>query len=216
MKLQGHSVVKGIIHCETGLRVGGSKDAIEIGTKDTPIIRHPVTDLPYIPGSSIKGKMRSLLELKYDKCAGGKPCSCGICDICKLFGCGDPNNAKEATRLLFRDASITKESEAVLLEAKEDKGVNFSEIKYETRIDRQTNKAADKALHNNERIPSGTNLYFELSIRIFGDDSRDDFKKIIAEGLSLMQSDYLGGSGSRGYGKIKFEKMTFDGQTFTL
>jgi CRISPR-associated protein Csm3 len=64
MKLSSYSTVKGIIRCESGLRIGGSKDSLEIGTTDNPIIRHPISDLPYIPGSSLKGKMRSLLEVK--------------------------------------------------------------------------------------------------------------------------------------------------------
>ena len=118
MKLTSYSVVKGTILCESGLRIGGSKDSLEIGTTDNPIIRHPVNGLPYIPGSSLKGKMRSLLELKAGTISQkGGPCDCGRCDVCTLFGCGNPSRATEMTRLIFRDAMITESSEKVLREA---------------------------------------------------------------------------------------------------
>ena len=74
----------------SGLRIGGSKDNPEIGETDSPIIRHPITRLPYVPGSSVKGKIRSLLESKYcqETQRSGKPCGCGCCLGCQLFGCG--------------------------------------------------------------------------------------------------------------------------------
>ena len=215
MKLTSYSTVTGTILCESGLRIGGSKDSLEIGTTDNPIIRHPVSSLPYIPGSSLKGKMRSLLEIKAGSInPKGGPCDCGKCDICKLFGCGNPNNAKEMTRLIFRDAMLTQNAEMVLREAQEEKGVNFSEVKSENWIDRRTGKAGGGGLRTQERVPEGTSFQFELSIRIFDADNKDAFKAKIKEGLELMQKDYLGGSGSRGYGKIKFLDLTFDGQTF--
>lgn len=56
-------IIKGEIVCKTGLHIGGSNDNIDIGGTDTVVIRDSVTDLPFIPGSSLKGKLRSLLEL---------------------------------------------------------------------------------------------------------------------------------------------------------
>ena len=222
MKLTSYSTVKGTIRCESGLRIGGSKDSLEIGAMDNPIIRHPISGLPYLPGSSLKGKMRSLLEVKagtynmHDAKRMGGPCDCGACEVCTLFGCGNPQKAKEMTRLIFRDAMITTESEKLLREAQSEKGVNFSEVKNENWIDRRTGKAGDKGLRPQERVPEGTTFAFELSIRVFDKDDKEKFKKKIAEGLRLMESDYLGSSGSRGYGKVKFLDLTFDGQPFTL
>jgi CRISPR-associated protein Csm3 len=218
MKMKEYAVVKGLIHCETGLRIGGSKDALEIGAMDNPIIRHPVNSLPYIPGSSLKGKMRSLLEIKagsYQK-DSGRPCNCGKCDICRLFGCGDPQKSSEMTRLIFRDAMITDESEKLLREAQEGRGLNFAEIKSENWIDRNTGKAGRGGLRTQERVPQGTRFDFEISIRIFENDDANTFKNRVKEGLLLMQQDYLGSSGSRGYGKIKFEKLTFNDQPFDV
>lgn len=217
MKLTSYSAVKGIIRCETGLRIGGSKDSLEIGTADNPIIRHPISGLPYIPGSSLKGKMRSLLEVQAGSFSSKNgPCDCGKCDICKFFGCGTTDKATEMTRLIFRDAMMTSESEELLREAQAEKGVSFSEIKYENWIDRKTGKAGNRGLHNQERVPEGTTFNFEISIRVFDTDNKDVIKKKISEGLKLMQYDYLGSSGSRGYGKIKFLELCFDNQPFTL
>lgn len=217
MKLTSYSTVKGIIRCESGLRIGGSKDSLEIGTTDNPIIRHPISGLPYIPGSSLKGKMRSLLEVQAGTfSAKGSACDCGKCDVCKLFGCGNPQKATEMTRLIFRDAMMTPESEELLREAQAEKGVNFSEIKNENWIDRKTGKAGQGGLRSQERVPEGTTFNFEVSIRIFDTDNKESIKKKISEGLVLMQKDYLGSSGSRGYGKIKFLDLTFDNQPFTL
>lgn len=217
MKLTRYSTVKGVIRCESGLRIGGSKDSLEIGTTDNPIIRHPISNLPYIPGSSLKGKMRSLLEVQAGTFSQkGGACDCGRCDICKLFGCGDPKKATEMTRLIFRDAMITDISEELLREAQAEKGVNFSEIKNENWIDRKTGKAGHGGLRNQERVPEGTTFNFEVSIRIFDTDHEEKFREKITEGLRLMECDYLGSSGSRGYGKIKFQELSFDNQPFTL
>jgi len=215
MKLTSYSTVKGTILCESGLRIGGSKDSLEIGTTDNPIIRHPVTGLPYIPGSSLKGKMRSLLEVKAGTFSQkGGPCDCGRCDICRLFGCGNPQRATEMTRLIFRDAMMTENSENVLREVQAEKGANFSEIKNENWIDRRTGKAGGGGLRSQERVPEGTTFQFELSVRIFETDNKENFKTKIKEGLDLIEKDYLGSSGSRGYGKVKFLDLTFDGQNF--
>jgi len=219
MKLLNHSIVAGTIRCESGLRIGGSKDSLEIGTADNPIIRHPVNGLPYIPGSSLKGKMRSMLEIKagtFNQSKGG-PCICGNCDICTLFGCGNPQNSNVTmTRLLFRDAMVTKESEEHLREAQAEKGVNFAEVKSENWIDRRTGKAGQGGLRTQERVPEGTTFSFEISVRVFDTDDKSKFRKKIEEGLKLMEQDYIGSSGSRGYGKIKFLDLTFDGQPLTL
>ncbi len=216
MKLMSHSTVKGVLRCDSGLRIGGSKESLEIGGMDNPIIRHPITGLPYIPGSSLKGKIRSLLEIKYSQQtqSSGRPCDCGTCEICKLFGCGNPQNSKEMTRLLFRDAMIVKDSEDILREAQAEKGLNFAEVKSENWIDRRTGKAGHGGLRTQERIPEGSQFEFELSIRIFEGDEKEKTKAKIKEGLDLLESDYLGSSGSRGYGKVKILDRTFDGQPF--
>ncbi|MDD2366188.1 MAG: type III-A CRISPR-associated RAMP protein Csm3 [Desulfuromonadaceae bacterium] len=220
MKLNSYSKVTGVIRCETGLRIGGSKDSLEIGTSDNPIIRHPISGLPYIPGSSLKGKMRSLLEVKAGTFSQrGGACDCGKydeCEICRLFGCGSPQKAKEMTRLIFRDAMVTKVAEEILRDAQAEKGVNFAEVKNENWIDRTTGKAGNGGIRNQERVPEGTTFDFEISVRVFDCDNKEQFKNKLVEGLKLMECDYLGSSGSRGYGQIKFLDLKFDNQPFTL
>ncbi|RJX27658.1 MAG: type III-A CRISPR-associated RAMP protein Csm3 [Dethiobacter sp.] len=217
MKLEKHVVIRGIIFCDTGLRIGGSKDDIEIGGMDNPIIRHPVTGLPYIPGSSLKGRMRSLLELKYAERTQqtGQPCSCGRCLVCKIFG---THKAREShlgpTRIIVRDASLTPESLDELKGSNQEKGIYFSEVKYENLVDRKTGKAEHP--RPNERVPAETKFHFEIVLRIFEGDNEKEILDFVKEGLALVQKEYLGGSGSRGYGKVRFINTSVDDNPFTI
>ena len=118
-KLLYYRRFEGTLTALTGLRIGGSKESIEIGGLENTIIRHPITDLPYIPGSSIKGKMRSLLEQKLGKVQStGEPCGCGRpdCQVCRIFG--PHKNVRHTlgpTRILVRDAALTPECENQLM-----------------------------------------------------------------------------------------------------
>lgn len=217
MKLQEHVVVSGVILCQTGLRIGGSKDDIEIGGNDNPILRHPLSGLPYIPGSSLKGRMRSLLELKHSARTqqSGEPCDCGQCSICRIFGTyWSWSNNLGLTRIIVRDAFLTADSVEELKNANQEKGIYYSEVKYENRINRNTGKAADP--RPNERVPADTKFDFEIVLRIFDTDSKKDAIGLLKEGLALVQQEYLGGSGSRGYGKVRFIVTTVDGEPFEL
>ncbi|MCX5977789.1 MAG: type III-A CRISPR-associated RAMP protein Csm3 [Coprothermobacterota bacterium] len=211
-RLERYIVITGVIHCQTGLRIGGTKEGIEIGGQDNPILRHPITNIPYIPGSSLKGKLRSLLEQKHctERLRGGEPCGCGQedCLVCRIFG--PHKNTRHSlgpTRLLVRDASLTPESEAWLRSAWEEKGIDFSEIKTEVTVNRSTGIAADKGLRTQERVPAGAKFDFEVSFRVFEGDNEKQLVDFFMEGLNLLQADYLGGSGSRGYGKVKIENL---------
>ena len=211
MKLEDYKEIKGIIVLKEGLRVGGTKEAVGIGETDNPIIRHPVTRKPYLPGSSLKGKIRSLLEQKYSQHTQrtGRPCECSVCDICKLFGSGDPKGGKEPTRLIFRDAPLSKESESELEEALPG---SFAEIKTEIAMDRNKGSAQRGALRTQERVPAGAKFDFSFSMRLFEEDKaiRGDFFKKLSEAFAMLEKDYLGGSGTRGYGQV--EVMTSDGK----
>lgn len=221
MKLLTHNIIRGIIHCESGLRIGGSKDDIEIGGMDNPIIRHPVTGLPYVPGSSLKGKMRSSLELKHspDTQRTGEPCKCGReeCQVCRIFGAHrNFRHNLGPTRILVRDALLTESSKNMLEEARTEKGINFSEVKTENWIDRKTGRAGQGGLRTQERVPAGTEFDFEIVVRVFENDDQDKIISFIKEGLSLVQKEYLGSSGSRGYGKVKFIDTCIDGNPFEV
>lgn len=182
----------------SGLRIGGSKEVAGIGETDN-IIRHPITYLPYVPGSSIKGKIRSLLELKHcpDTQNSGLPCSCGECLVCQLFGCGKTQNIKSPSRLVFRDCQPTEQTRA----AWERAGVS-SEVKTEVLIDRNKGSAYKGGLRTMERIPAGSDFSFSFSLCVFEGDDIASYYEFLAEGFELLAKHYLGGSGSRGYGEV--------------
>ncbi len=180
---------------------------------ENPIIRHPITEEPYIPGSSLKGKVRSLVEYKYDRRYrngkpkggnNGEPCECGDCKICRVFGAHKNTRHKLGpTRALFRDANLTPESRQWLMDAQADKGIFFAEVKTENLVDRRTGTAEHP--RTQERVPAGAAFGFEISVRIFEDDDEDEIIALLEEGLAMLEQDYLGGSGSRGYGKVKLD-----------
>jgi CRISPR type III-A-associated RAMP protein Csm3 len=66
IQMMGKVVITGGIRLVTGLHIGGAAAGLDIGGVDNPIIRHPVTREPYIPGSSLRGKIRALLERAYN------------------------------------------------------------------------------------------------------------------------------------------------------
>src|ERR1051326_8119169 len=82
--------ISGTIVTESGLHVGGSEDELEIGGIDLPVIKPPETEIPYIPGSSLKGRMRSELERVLNRYSanGREPCNCckPDCAVCRVFG----------------------------------------------------------------------------------------------------------------------------------
>lgn len=212
--------IQGEIVCETGLRIGGSKDTIEIGGLDNPIVRHPIDDLPYIPGSSFKGKLRSLLESVHGRRRwdhrqrrlindnGKDPCGCGQCMVCRIFG--PHKNTRHSlgpTRLLVRDAKLTKSSKEVLEKAQLEKGLYYSEVKTENTIDRKTGTAYNPRPY--ERVPEGTRFQLDLLLKIYDTDNEEECIQFVKQGLDLLESDYLGSSGSRGYGKISFHDLQF-------
>lgn len=221
-KLVKHIELKGKLVAVTGVRIGAGGSTLEIGGLDNPILRHPVTREPYIPGSSLKGKLRSLLEVNkfrigsyVEPRATSGPCGCGGCVACWLFGCGDVRNASEPTRLIFRDCLMledsVKEFEPLLGE-----GVFYSEIKAEVVMDRSTGKVAGAGPRSMDRIAAGTKLNFSMTIRVFEGDSEEDMKAAIAHAIRLLEAEGLGGSVSRGYGQVRFECLKWDGEDFPI
>jgi len=212
MKLITHRIIRGEIECITGLHIGGSSETIEIGGMDNPIIKHPITGFPYIPGSSVKGRMRSLLELKYglfdNKGEFHKYCGNNNCFICRIFGTSAEKSEIGPGRLIVRDANLLQESKEKLTKLKIEKGLPYSEEKYENTINRITARANPRSI---ERVPAGIKFNFELVYRVFdmGDAGKTDLDLLqhVKEGLKLIENDALGGSGSRGSGKVKFNNI---------
>ncbi|MEQ1668983.1 MAG: type III-A CRISPR-associated RAMP protein Csm3, partial [Sulfuriferula sp.] len=207
----------------TGLRIGGGDTEMHIGGVDNSIIKHPITQEPYLPGSSIKGKIRSLLEWRSgavkaaplgwkDYQQAGTTQQSHVLHILQLFGLGGADDLSDAdakkvgpSRLSFWDCSLNAEwAKAVTAD-----NLPLTEVKSENRI----NRIAGTAEHprQTERIPAGAKFDFRLSLKqITGDDEK--LTDTLLAGLKLLELDSLGGSGSRGYGKIKFVNLKINGE----
>jgi len=219
LKLEKYIKLTGTLVCRTGLRIGGSKEDIEIGGMENPILRDPLSKLPYIPGSSLKGKLRSALEYKEGKVGTeGNPCGCARpdCMVCTIFGPHlQPTHGLGPARIIVRDALLTPDSKTELGKLLEE-GLQYAEVKTENIIDRRTGVARRGGLRQMERVPAGTKFELNVSLRIFEGDDEGKILNFVEEGLRLIQEDYVGGSGTRGYGWVKIEDFAVDGQTKNL
>jgi CRISPR-associated protein Csm3 len=197
--------IKGKIIAETGLHIGGSDIGMAVGSTDNVIIRCALREnQPYIPGSSLKGKMRSLFEKsnddpfeeQSDQIKNG-PCQDPKSDSGMLFGVAAE---KEGTpsRVIVRDGYL--ENPEVLEKAKTD--MPYSEIKTETVIDRITSAANPRQI---ERVPAGAEFGLKIILNVYKEDDEKKFLEMLFKSLTLVQDDYLGGYGSRGSGQVKFE-----------
>jgi CRISPR-associated protein Csm3 len=217
MKRTSLHVIEGIITCVSGLRVGGTEDQLEIGGLDLPVIKHPVTLAPYIPGSSLKGRMRSELEHTLGRYSGedkNEPCGCcnADCPVCLVFGPHkfDPRSRGRQlhpgpSRLLVRDAQA--------------EGPVAFEVKTETVIDRITGQAANP--RPVERVAAGAKFRFRLTLQVFDADGqfryasktgKDALLAVVCETLGDVQKTGIGGGISRGSGEVRLDNMTLDGQ----
>jgi CRISPR-associated protein Csm3 len=218
MKLEKAIIMKGQIECITGLHIGGSAEAIEIGGIDNPVIKHPITNEPYIPGSSLKGKMRSQMEKIEGKVDNrGEPCGCGQenCMVCRVFG--PHKNSKHnlgPTRILLRDAIMSEETRLEMRRVIEEQGTSYIEIKTENTINRAVGTAKNPRFQ--ERVPAGAKFDFEVVLQVFDIDRGKNLIGFVKKAMKSIEDSYLGGSGSRGYGKIKFINLTMDGENFDL
>lgn len=206
--LLGKIIIKGKLKCVTGLHIGAGKETMEIGDIDNAVVRDPITEFPYIPGSSFKGKIRSLTErnlgMPLKSLSGGKifrhECGDINCPLCRLYGASIEKNFTMPSRTIFRDMMLTEESEKILKTM--ETGLNMTEWKFENTIDRITAKADPRNL---ERVPAGAEFNLEIIYDIVKtEDVKEDLTNIL-NGILLLSDDYLGGNGSRGYGKVTFK-----------
>jgi CRISPR-associated protein Csm3 len=217
MKRISRHTIEGTITCVSGLHVGGTEDQLEIGGLGLPVIKHPDTGEPYIPGSSLKGRMRSELEHKLGKYGGGRaanePCGCceTACPVCRVFGPHkfDPKHPPATghpgpTRLLVRDAKA------------EDSKMSL-EIKTESSNDRATGQAGNP--RQLERVAAGAKFHLRLMLQVF--DTDDQFKyagktgkeallAVVCEALGYVQDTGIGGGISRGSGEVRIDSKTLD------
>lgn len=219
--------ITGRIVVETGLRIGGSAETMEISGNDNPIIRNPATAEPFIPGSSLKGRMRSLAEWYHVQIpAEGDVTKPDVtCSTSRVFGkpARNPSSqmspAEQAaykmgpTRLIVRDAPLTLESRQAF-----QAGDQITEIKSENSINRLTAMANPRPM---ERVLPGVSFELDIIYRVFDidDQGKTDeglFESVVLTALALVQADALGGGVSRGNGKIRFDGLKVDGKDVTL
>mgnify|MGYP001154315262 FL=1 len=188
--------ITGTIEVITGMHIGGSSAFAAIGAVDSPVIKDARTGYPMIPGSSLKGKMRTLLAKQYNERIAASPDEDAEC-IISLFG--SAKGTVKTGRLLFSDMILSNAEEL-----KRHGLTSLTEIKFENSIKRTTAVANPRQI---ERAVRGSE--FPLSLIYEAIDEKimvPDFQ-VIRDGLHLLQYDYLGGSGTRGYGKVKFKEL---------
>lgn len=216
-KFVGNLIIRGKFKCLTGLHIGGSKEKLEIGGVDSPVVRDPRTRYPYVPGSSIKGKLRSLLEYAL----GAVPPSGEVstdADIVRLFGIGvdeketaskkpdDPLFNIGPSRLIVRDCHPTKKT--VEMWKKLDTDLLYTEYKSENGINRITSAANPRFI---ERVAADSEFEFEMIYTQYelnnGADHAEEAKNDLSNlrmAILLLEHNFLGKSGSRGYGRVEF------------
>jgi len=206
-----------------GGRVGGGGGELEIGgavDANLAALRSPGTQEFYIPGSSLKGKLRSSLEKAMDRCPDGKPCGCGRrdCGVCVIFGAHLRLGAESApSRIVVRDCPLSQQSRTAFQEAVK-AGRPTREEKTEKTIDRRGGQALNP--RTGERFLPGTVFDGEILIHIYEGDDAERLVKLVRQAMGLVQEgSSIGASGSRGYGKVRFDDLkeeTLDTNTVTV
>lgn len=221
MQLTQIKQLTGTLVLKTGLHIGAGDTEMRIGGTDNPVVKNPLDGQPYIPGSSIKGKVRSLLEwqLGLVMAAKGHPFSFqhlaaqdtpAARDLLRLFG-GAPGGDVEnivgkigPTRLAFWDCAIN----ADWLKRVQARNLLTTEAKSENSINRIAGVAESPRF--TERVIAGAEFDFRLSLKVI---DGEDLLPLLLQGLKLLEADSLGGSGSRGYGKVALTNLALDGES---
>ncbi|HLH03165.1 MAG TPA: type III-A CRISPR-associated RAMP protein Csm3 [Bryobacteraceae bacterium] len=222
----GKLVLEGEITCQTGLHIGAGKGSLEIGGADNPVVKDAF-GIPYIPGSSLRGRLRSLLEqtmglavpseLVYLSKRRGQEVRIHQSErpddeICILFGrnsgrmervAGESTESSAATpaRLTVYDAPLVVDS--ITSQMRENLDDELTEVKSENAVDRITSQANPRTL---ERVPAGARFRFRLVLDVLCNEDKPLLARV-AEGLRLLEDDALGGGGSRGNGRVSFGNL---------
>lgn len=216
MRRTGIHKITFTVRCESGLHIGGSQDELKIGGSDNPVIKNPATDKPYIPGSSLKGKMRAELEKQVGNQSGDNPCGCGACEVCRVFGAHmNTRSQLGPSRIIVRDGRLVSGGQT------EDKNENV--------VNRRTGAAQHP--RSNERVVEGTEFSMQIVLQVFDMDSDFSYtswqggetrqggealQAVLADGLKLVETTGLGGGTSRGSGAVSFHNLQLDGDEWNL
>ena len=216
MQRTGIHSISFVARCESGLHIGGSQDELVIGGSDNPVIKNPATGNPYIPGSSLKGKMRAEMEKQLGKSGGrdgDRPCGCAkeSCEICRLFGAHmNTRSTLGPSRIIVRDGRLRSGWQV--------------ENKTENVINRKTGAAQHP--RTNERVAEGAEFDLRIVLQVFDIDTKFSYQDmngtshqgdsalqaVVADGLKLVQLTGMGGGTSRGSGAVTFRDFQMDGE----
>ena len=232
MKLTAVRKIEGTITLQSGLHIGSGDIEMHIGGTDSPVIKHPHTLEPYIPGSSLKGKVRSLLEMESGlmvhtkgdvvkdstlKMIKDNPDLKSRCEaILKVFGSSGAHKDDEMnlgpTRVSFADSYL----DGVGTSDENKKRWHMPEEKSEKASTRISGTAVSPRFI--ERVPEGTRFRLLVTFKVLQEGDEELFKNVLLKGLKLLEMDALGGSGSRGYGRVffKFDDKTIDDDFRTI
>jgi CRISPR-associated protein Csm3 len=231
----GKLILEGEILCETGLHIGAGKGSLEIGGADNPVVKDAF-GVPYVPGSTLRGRLRSLLEqssgaavpseLVYVSKRRGQEVRIHQSDrpddeICLLFGrnpgrvervSGESGEAGNVTpaRLTIYDAPLIVES--ITPQMRENLDDELTEVKSENAVDRITSQANPRTL---ERVPAGARFKLRVVLDVLCEEDKALATRFV-EGLRLLEDDTLGGGGARGSGRVRFQalKLAWRGKDF--
>ncbi|MEQ3164205.1 type III-A CRISPR-associated RAMP protein Csm3 [Parabacteroides goldsteinii] len=213
IKLVKKIIYTGTITLKTGLHIGGTNAALNIGGPDKFVVRNPINNVPYIPGSSLKGKMRALVEIvkgcvsensKGEVKASDDPKSISG----ELFGVATGNKDNRPSRLIVRDAELDLSRPEMF----DNTDLPYTESKTEVAMDRITAKANPRTF---ERVPAGAQFKLNMVLNIFEGENEQRLKETLKLAIRLLQDDYLGGHGSRGYGQVEIKLNPEEGRTET-
>lgn len=199
--LQAKIAICGELKILTGMHIGGGGNTSAIGALNSPIIRDSLTKCPIIPGSSLKGKMRTLLAKLYDDSNTGvlqEPDKDNNI-VKRLFGSSEPI---QPARLQFFDLSLQNESKESIEKLETD--LYLTEVKFENTINRLTAQAEPRQI---ERVPAGAIFNFKLIYNLEDMAEYEKDMQALQQAILLVQQDYIGGHGSRGYGRIAIDNL---------
>lgn len=199
-KLYGKIIIEANLEVLTGMHISSSSDFAAIGAVDTVVVRDPITHQPIIPGSSVKGKLRYLLSRVTTEREEISKLMDESDELKRLFGTSMGDLNSRLSRLQFYDLKLNPENKEKL--SKLDLDLPFTEIKFENTINRATGVANPRQI---ERVIAGSIFDFKLVYNVENiDDLGKDFD-LIKLGIEVLENDYIGGHGTRGYGKVKFD-----------
>lgn len=213
IKLEKKVIYTGTITLKTGLHIGGTNASLNIGGPDKFVVRNPITNIPYIPGSSLKGKLRSLVEIYTGFVTVNKKGDVGPTNdssniVGMLFGTAGDGDDKHPSRLIVRDAELDVSNKEMFSNT----DLPYTESKTEVAIDRVTAKANPRTF---ERVPAGAQFKLNMVLNVFKDEDETALKATIKQAIKLLEDDYLGGHGSRGYGQVKIDLDNEEGESRT-